>query len=263
MSIRTLIVDDEPLAREGVRLLLEKDPEFSIVRECGSGSQALESLKQHTVDLLFLDIQMPEMNGFEVLSHIPGAKMPVVIFVTAYDQFAVQAFKVHALDYLLKPFSDKEFYDVLNHTKEFLKLKSLEPLTERLSDLLFDMNGKRGDTKAKYEQYVSRIAVSSKGNIILVPVEEIDWVEAADYYVYLHTKGKSHILRETLSTLEEKLNPDQFIRIHRSSIVRIDMIQEIRPFFEGESVVMMKDGTKLKLGKTYKQKLKKFLHGDL
>ena len=257
MNIRTLIVDDEPLAREGVRLLLQKDQEISIVGECGNGSQAVQTIQRTPVDLLFLDIQMPEMTGFEVIANLPKHSMPVVVFVTAYDQFAVQAFKVHALDYLLKPFSDSEFFHALERAKEYRKLKSLEPLTEKLSDLLHDLSNKQPE---KQEQYISRIAVSVKGNIVLVPVSEIEWIEAADYYVYIHAKGKSYILRETLTTLEEKLNPEIFIRIHRSFIVRIDMIQEIRPFFEGESFILLKTGAKLKLGKTYKQKLKKFLH---
>jgi two-component system LytT family response regulator len=265
MNIRTLIVDDEPLAREGIRLLLQKETDISIVGECGNGMQAVQTLQTTQIDLLFLDIQMPEMDGFEVLSYIPHNRMPLVVFVTAYDQFALKAFKVHALDYLLKPYSDREFYDVLHHAKEFLKMKSLEPITARLQTLLHDISthvhppetGKEFKTQ---NEFLNRIAVTLKGNIIPIPVDEIIWFEAADYYVNIHTQTKSYLLRETLSNLEEKLDPDVFIRIHRSAIVRISTIKEIRPFFEGESFVLLHNGTKLKLGKTYKQKLKAFMH---
>ncbi|MBI5215273.1 MAG: response regulator transcription factor [Ignavibacteriae bacterium] len=263
MNIRTLIVDDEPLAREGIRLLLQKETDISIVGECGNGMQAVQTIQTTEIDLLFLDIQMPEMDGFEVLSSIPQHRMPLVVFVTAYDQFALKAFKVHALNYLLKPYSDKEFFDVLHHAKEYLRLKSVEPLTNRLRELLQDISqpspAQIAD-RTSHIEYLSRIAVTLKGNIIPIPVDEIIWFEAADYYVNIHTQTKSYLLRETLSNLEEKLDPNVFIRIHRSVMVRISAIKEIRPFFEGESFVLLHNGTKLKLGKTYKQKLKAFMH---
>ncbi|MBI3195554.1 MAG: response regulator transcription factor [Ignavibacteriae bacterium] len=263
MNIRTLIVDDEPIAREGIRLLLHNDSEVTIVGECSNGVQAVQTLETTDIDLLFLDIQMPEMNGFETLANIPHDRLPVVVFVTAYDQFALQAFKVHALDYLLKPYSDKEFFDVLHHAKEYLKLKTLEPVTTRLQELLQEFSHPLTSQiahRTSHIEYVTRIAVTSKGNIVPIPVEEIIWFEAADYYVNIHTQAKSYLLRETLTNLEEKLDPNVFIRIHRSVIVRISAIKEIRPFFEGESFVLLHNGTKLKLGKTYKPKLKAFMH---
>ncbi len=263
MKIRTLIVDDEPLAREGIRLLLQKETDISIVAECSNGTQAVQALQSAAVDLLFLDIQMPEMNGFEALAQISKDTLPVVVFVTAYDQFALQAFKVHALDYLLKPYSDKEFYETLRRAKEYINLKTLEPVTTRLKELLQDISQNEKihpPHPTSHIEYLSRIAVTLKGNIIPIPVDEIIWFEAADYYVNIHTQAKSYLLRETLSNLEEKLDPNVFIRIHRSVIVRISAIKEIRPFFEGESYVLLHNGIKLKLGKTYKQKLKAFMH---
>ncbi|MBI3189546.1 MAG: response regulator transcription factor, partial [Ignavibacteriales bacterium] len=183
--------------------------------------------------------------------------------VTAYDQFALKAFKVHALDYLLKPYSDREFFEVLQHAKQYLHLQSIAPITDRLRELLQTFSqpsiAQISNLKSQTD-YLSRIAVTSKGNIVPIPVDDIIWFEAADYYVNIHTQTKSYLLRETLSNLEEKLDPNVFIRIHRSVIVRINTIKEIRPFFEGESFVLLHNGTKLKLGKTYKQKLKAFMH---
>ncbi len=258
MTLQTLIVDDEPLAREGIRILLQRDPEITVVGECGDGTTAVNFLKSTPVDLLFLDIQMPSMNGFDVLAHLDQSRIPAVIFVTAYDRFALQAFKVHALDYLLKPYSDEEFYTAVNRAKEYIRLKSFEPLTEKIHHLLSDL-AVNPPVATPVKEYLSRIAVNLKGSIIPVPVTEIEWIEAADYYAVLHTREKSYVLRETLQALEEQLDPLVFLRIHRSAIVRIDQIQEIRPYFEGESVLLLKNGSKHKVGKTYKQKLKRVL----
>jgi len=254
--IRTLVVDDEPLAREGVALLLGQDAQIQLVGQCGGGKEALALLERETVDLLFLDIQMPGMTGFDVLSRLSPQKVPVVVFVTAFDTFALQAFKVHALDYLLKPYTDREFFDVLSRAKSHITLRSLEPLAAKMAALLADQTLMGGNSR---EQYISRIAVTHRGKITPVSVQEIDWIEAADDYVHLHQGGKSHLVRETLANLETKLDPGNFTRIHRSFIVRLDAVRELKGGFGGTSVVVLHDGTELKLGKTYRQEFKRLM----
>jgi two-component system LytT family response regulator len=262
--IRALIVDDEPLAREGIRLLLEKEGSVTVAGECRGGREALEAVRTGDVDLIFLDVQMPEMGGFEMLRHIPREKMPLVVFVTAYDRYAMQAFKVHAVDYLLKPFSDREFLGMLARVKENFKLRSLLPLTERLATLLREVEeGKKAPPpadRAGTVRYVRRIAVRSRGSVIPVDVDSVDYFEAADDYVTLHAGARSFLVRETLTDLESKLDPEKFIRVHRSAIVRIASIREIRPTFGGESSVILQGGVKVTLGKTYRNKLRRFMH---
>ena len=271
--IRAVIVDDEPLARDGIRLLLQKEPDVKIVAECDSGSRAVNVLKHEPIDLVFLDVQMPGLNGFDVLTHIPADRMPVVIFVTAYDHYALQAFKVHALDYLLKPFSDEEFLFALQRAKTYMRLRSMGAFAGRISNFLqefqeFSDTAPREGPTASDEvvprpEYITRIGVPTKDRILLVQVEEIDWIEAADYLVKLHLANKSYSLRETLSNLEAKLDPLKFVRIHRSTIVRIDALREIEPFFGGEAVAILHNGTKLKVGRSHRHKLKKFTHPSI
>jgi two-component system LytT family response regulator len=261
-KIQTLVVDDEPLAREGILLLLKKDPEIEIIGECNNGRQAVKVLKDESIDLLFLDIQMPEMNGFQVLEDISSENMPVVIFVTAYNQYAIQAFKVHALNYLLKPFSDEQFYTALKHAKDYIKMKNFKELSKRMINLLenhsTDILGK--EISQKDSKYINRIAISSTGRVYFIKVNEIEWIEASDYYVQLHTGNKTHLLRETMNNLETKLNPAKFMRIHRSTIVNLDCIQGIEPYFNGEYLVILNNGTKLKVSRNRKDSLKKILH---
>lgn len=268
--IRAAIVDDEPLARDGIRLFLQNDPEIKIIAECNSGSSAVNVLKHEPVDLVFLDVQMPGLSGFDVLARIPADRLPVVIFVTAYDHYALQAFKVHALDYLLKPFSDKEFLDALARAKKHLRLRSIDELSDRVNNFLREfqeMAGSRprdkGEVPQRVPEYIKRIGVPSKDRISLIPVEQVDWIEAADYCVNLRVAGKSYLLRESLSALEAKLDPAIFIRIHRSTIVRVNAIREIEPFFGGEAVAVLHDGTKLKVGRTYRRKLKNIAHPSI
>jgi two-component system LytT family response regulator len=260
---RTLIVDDEPLAREGIALLLKKDPQLELVGECGSGKEALRVLGEKAVDLLFLDIQMPGMTGFEMLAQLPPGSVPVIVFVTAFDEFALQAFKVHALDYLLKPYTDRELFDVLERAKSHLKLRSLGPLAEKMASLLSDLDlAMGGESKAGQAsgRYISRIAVEHRGTITPVSVDEIDWIEAADDYVHLHRGAKSHLVRETLSHLTSKLDPEAFVRIHRSMIVRVEAIRELKPTFGGASLVVLRDGTELKVGRSYRREIRKLMH---
>ncbi|HKR60538.1 MAG TPA: LytTR family DNA-binding domain-containing protein [Pyrinomonadaceae bacterium] len=251
MGLRTLIVDDEPLAREGVRMLLENDPEVTAVHECADGQTAVNTIIGTKPDLVFLDVQMPEMDGFEVLEKVGVDRMPNTIFVTAYDKYALQAFEVHALDYLLKPYTNERFFNALERAKTQIKLRGDDNLNHQLSALLDRL--KHGGDR------LERLAVNAAGRISFVDVEEIDWIEAADTYVRLHVRRESHLVRGTMSGLEAKLDPHKFLRIHRSAIVNLSRIRELQPLFHGEYVVTLQDGTQLTSGRSYRDKLQPLL----
>lgn len=250
--IRTMVVDDEPLAREGIRLLLAQDRDFEIVAECENGLQALELLPQLRPDLLFLDIQMPEMSGFDLARSFDPEEMPLLVFVTAHDEFAVDAFETHALDYVLKPVVAERFAQTLKRIKIRLQEKQSGEMSEKLMQIVYDL-------KAAGPVYAERIPIRSSERIYFVPVDEIDWVESADYYAILHTGKKTHLIRESLTSLAARLDPRKFRRIHRSSIVNLERIKELRPHFQQEYQVILQDGTILKLGPSYRAALKDFL----
>ena len=231
--IRTLVVDDEPLAREGILELLAADPEVEVVGACANGVQALEALRRHRPALLFLDVQMPEMDGFEMLEATPADLMPVIVFVTAHDQYALRAFEMNALDYLLKPFDDERFEKALSRAKTQVRRA-------------------RADGTGRH---LRRIVVRSAGRVLFLNTDEIDWIGAADYYVELHVGGRSHLLREPMQRLEERLDPERFVRIHRSAIVNVDRIKEIRAGGTGDRTVILHDGTKLRLSRSRRDKL--------
>ena len=245
--IRALIVDDEPLAREGVRNLLQKDPQVEIDGECSDGVQAIETIRATKPDLVLLDIQMPEVGGFEVIEGVGVDEMPAVIFVTAYDKDALEAFQVHALDYVLKPIDPERFAHALTHASEMIAMRSSGEISLKLSALLQGLH--------RSPRYLERIMVKGTGRIYFLRTDEVDWIEADGDYVRLHVQGKSHMIRERISTLEEKLNPAQFGRIHRSTMVNLNRIREIQPLFSGEHVVTLHDGKKLALSRSYREKL--------
>jgi two-component system, LytTR family, response regulator len=247
VKIRTLIVDDEPLGRERIRTLLADDPEIEVTGECPDGRHAITAIKRFKPDLVFLDVQMPEVDGFAVLDAIADEQMPAIIFVTAYDRYAVQAFEVHALDYLLKSFDRERFQAALQRAKEEIRRSKEGLLNERLAGLLEDLQTK--------QKRLTRLVVKSAGRIVFLRVEEIDWVEAADNYVRVHAGRESHLIRETLQSLENCLNPEKFLRIHRSTLVNLDRIRELRPIFHGDYVVKLNDGTELTLSRNYREKL--------
>jgi two-component system LytT family response regulator len=247
VKIRTLIVDDEPLGRERIRTLLADDPEIEVTGECPDGRQAIAVIERSRPDLVFLDVQMPEMDGFGVLDAIANERMPAIIFVTAYDRYAVQAFEVHALDYLLKSFDRERFQAALQRAKEEIRRSREGLLNERLAGLLEDLQTK--------QKRLTRLVVKSAGRIVFLRVEEIDWVEAADNYVRVHAGRESHLMRETLQSLESRLNPAKFLRIHRSTLVNLDRIRELRPIFHGDYLVKLNDGTELTLSRNYREKL--------
>lgn len=229
--IRTIIVDDEPLARSNLRILLRRDPAIEIVKECGSGAEAVAAIRAARPDLLFLDIQMPECDGFDVLEMLGGSAPPAVVFVTAYDEYALRAFEAGALDYILKPFDSARFDRALVRAK----------------DRLSHGNGLR--------RRMERLAVKSVGQICFVRISEIDWIEAADYYACLHVGGKRYLLRRSLSDLENGLDPQIFCRIHRSAIVNLDRVSSLEINEEGENEVQLKTGVRLRLSRRYRKQL--------
>jgi two-component system LytT family response regulator len=246
--LRTLIVDDEPLARERLCQLLGEEPDIEIMGECSDGAEALEVIRQQRPDLVLLDVQMPELDGFGLLAALDQEQLPAIIFVTAYDQFALRAFEVHALDYLLKPFDQERFRSALNRARAWLERRGGGTIDDRLSALLADLKGAAARVQ-------DRLAVKSGGRVILLKLEEIDWIEAADNYVNLHVGRESHMLRETMNSLEQRLHSGQFLRISRSSIVNLDRVRELQPLFHGEYSVILKDGTRLTLSRGYRDKL--------
>jgi len=251
MKTRTLIVDDEPLARERLRQLLEQEAEIDLVGECADGREAVAAIREKSPELVFLDVQMPELTGFEVLEQVRGGRMPVIVFVTAHDQFALKAFEVHAVDYLLKPFDRDRFQTALRRALDHIKRDQAGELNERLSALLNDLKP-AGRT-------LDRLAVKSGGRVVFVRVDDIDWVEAADNYVELHVGSESHLHRETMADLEQMLPPTKFMRISRSTIVNVDRIKELQPLFHGEYAVILRSGTRLTLSRSYREKLNQLL----
>lgn len=250
--IRVLLVDDEPLARDMLREMLQGDPQVDIVGESCNGREALAAIKAEAPDLIFLDVQMPEVGGFEVLASLKGEKAPYVIFVTAYDQYAVRAFEVQALDYLLKPFDQERFDVSWQRAKAQLRRdRNGGGMDERILALLEEL--KAGN------KYLERLVIKAAGRIYFLETSEIDWIEAEGNYVSVHSGKKSHLLRETISSLESQLDPKKFVRIHRSSIVRLDYIQELQPWFHGEYRVILHDGTQLTLSRNHRDKLQEAL----
>jgi len=247
MTIRAAIVDDEPLARRRIRNLLKEAPDVEVIAECANGKDAIESLEKSPPDLLFLDIQMPEVDGFDVLQAVGVGRVPAVIFVTAYDQFALRAFEAHALDYLLKPFDDERFGAALQRARERIRQQQGGDLDRRLQALLENVRGEH--------RYLRRLVVPSGHRSIFVRTEHIDWIEAERNYIRLHVGGRAYLLRENMTQIASALDPATFCRIHRSTIVNIDRIQAVESLFQGEYLVVLQDGTKLTSGRSYRRSL--------
>jgi len=246
-ALRTLIVDDEPLAREGIRHLLEKDEGIEVVGECSDGLQAVEVIETTRPDLVFLDIQMPELDGFEVLEKIGAQSMPVVVFVTAYDEYAIRAFNVHALDYLLKPIDPERFALSLARARTEISLRRNSEFADKLTSLLHHLRHPR--------QYLDRIMIKQPGKISFLETREVDWFEAEGDYVQIHVQERKHLIRERIGELEQKLDPKEFARIHRSTIVNLGRVREMQPLFSGDYVVILHGGQRLGLSRTYRDRL--------
>jgi len=229
--IRAVVVDDEPLARSSLKVLLRHDPEIELVSECGSGMEALREIRGKKPELVFLDVQMPECDGFDVLEQLGKDLPPALVFVTAYDQYALRAFEAGALDYLLKPFDNVRFGRALERAKERIAL------------------GK--DAPRKLE----RLAIKNAGEILFLKIAEIDWIEAADYYVCLHVGARTHLLRRSMNEVEEELEPGAFCRIHRSAIVNLERVRRLEVSAEGGTDVVLSDGTRLRLSRRHRKQL--------
>lgn len=248
MPWTTLIVDDEPLAREGLRMLLSEDPDVAAIHQAKDGHEAVAAIRKARPDLVFLDIQMPEMDGLSVVREIGAERMPAVVFVTAHDQYAIRAFEINAIDYLLKPVTRERFAQALARAKARLQARPGEEASRQILSLL--------ETIAAPHRSVKRLAVRSAGKTVFVDVGDVDWIEGAENYVKLHVGRAAHLVHVAMSTLEKSLDPDAFLRIHRSIIVNLGRIQELEPALHGEYMVTLQNGVRLRSGRTYHEKLK-------
>ncbi|HSE43469.1 MAG TPA: LytTR family DNA-binding domain-containing protein [Acidobacteriota bacterium] len=249
--IRVCIVDDEPIACRRIQRLLKDDPSIEIVKICNNGEQATDAIRKLSPDLVFLDIQMPRMDGFEVLKSLQGENMPHVIFVTAYDRYAIQAFEVHALDYLLKPFDTERFEEAITRAKAQIQQDRNRTLNKGLYALLEEMKTP--------PRYLERLVIKASGRVFFLKTEEIDWIEAQGKYVSIHAGKDEHLVREGMNTLENELDPKKFVRIHKSTIVNVDRIQQLQTWFHGDYRVILHNGTTLTLSRRYRQRLDELL----
>jgi two-component system, LytTR family, response regulator len=250
--MRTLIVDDEPLAREGLRILLSRDPEVSAIREAKDGREAVAAIREHHPDLVFLDVQMPEMDGFAVVRAIGAESMPAVVFVTAHDQYAIQAFEINALDYLLKPVIEERFVKALVRAKDRIRSNVAADSSRQIIGLL--------ETIAAPQNYLKRLAVRSADKTIFLDVEDVDWIGAAENYVELHIGRANHLLHVTMIGIEKSLDPKIFLRIHRSIIVNLGRIKEVQSGTHGEYLITLRNGARLQSGRTYADRLKTLMN---
>jgi len=245
MPIRALLVDDEELARRGLRVRLERASDMTVVGECANGREAIAAIGRLTPDLVFLDVQMPEVTGFDVIEAIGAERAPHIIFVTAYDQYAVRAFEVNALDYLLKPIDDERLAQALRRAREVLSAGRDEAFGTRFAGAVASVNQGSG----------ARLAIPSGDRVVVVRIAEVDWVEASGNYVSLHVGRKTWLLRETIAAMDQRLAAHGFARIHRSTLVNTDRVTELRPLANGEFAVLLRDGTELKLSRSYRHTL--------
>jgi two-component system LytT family response regulator len=250
--IRALIADDEPLARERMRSLLGAEQDIEIVGEARDGVETVEAILSQSPDLVFLDVHMPKLDGFEVIQTVGPDRMPAVVFVTAYDQHALRAFEVQALDYLLKPFDSERFQGALRRVRRQIDTRETGDIGQRLLALVRDL-------RPSSQSRTDRLVVKSGGRLYFLRADEIDWIEAAGNYVRLHVGAEGHLLRETMNSIESRLNPEIFFRIHRSHIVNIERIKELQPWFNGEYVVILRNGARLTLSRGYREKLQERL----
>jgi len=250
-NIRALIVDDEPLARKGVRRHLASEVDIQVIGECSNGLEATAVIRKEKPDLVFLDVQMPELDGFGVIAEIGILEMPAVIFVTAYDAHAIRAFEVQALDYVLKPFEASRFRIAVSRARADIQRKLNGEINSRLINLLEELRSPK--------EYAERLAIKSNGRVNFVNVAEIDWIEAANNYVRVHSGHESYLIRETMSSLEAKLDPRRFARVHRSVIVNMGRVKQLKTMFKGEYEIVMQDGKHLPFGRAYRSRARQLL----
>lgn len=247
-KIRTLIVDDMRLAREHIRQYLVADAEIEIIGECANGREAIKAINSKNPDLVFLDVQMPGIDGFGVIEKIGIERMPTIVFVTAFDEFALKAFDANATDYLLKPFDEERITRAVARAKREIKLNHSSDFDERLRRVIQEV-------RTAPPKYLKRLAVKNASHIFILQTDEIDWIGAAGNYVELHVGRETHLIRERLSQLEQKLDPEKFARVHRSTIVRVDRIKMLHPLFNGDHLIVLHTGAKLNASRTYHEKL--------
>ncbi len=271
MKVRTIIVDDEVLSRRGVELRLRETPEFEIVAQCANGREALAAIQQYKPDLVFLDIQMPGMSGFEVLAHLPQESLPVLVFVTAYDQYAIKAFEARAVDYLLKPIDDQRFAATLMRVREHVRARSAADQRDRLMEVIAEITGcgelaldqlLEHGKKAIEGRFAEILPIRQGRETVRVPVAAIEWIDAAGDYMCIHAAGDTHILRGTMKQLEDLLDPKLFQRVHRSTIVNLRLVRSLRAHMNGEYFLTLEGGHELKLSRTYRDKVEYFLSGS-
>lgn len=274
MTIKVIIVDDEPLAREGIRLRLQQETDIDVVAECENGRQAIRAILSQQPDLVFLDIKMPQINGFDVIEAIGPKLMPLVVFITAYDEYAIQAFRSHAIDYLLKPVDSELFGDCLQHARLELLKNKISQRSLQLTNLLNDVGHKPAAlAPAAVEQSVDhsanlnatastaqtpaveRLVIKSNGHVYLLKGNDIYWVEAQGDYVSVHTPQKSHLVRETMKNMDQRLTPQGFQRVHRSAIVNLSYVRELITLDSGDYLIVLLDNTKVKLSRNYRDTL--------
>jgi two-component system LytT family response regulator len=258
-AIRTIIADDEHLARKKLRLLLDSEPTVQVVAECQDGQQTIGAVHAHKPDLLLIDIRMPDLDGFQVLTKIAADEMPVVVFTTAYDQFAIRAFEAHALDYLLKPFERERLHHAIERASAELLKSHNRDLTSRILDLL----AKTAEPRIESRQVDDRMVIRSGGKVVFLDVKEIDWIEAAANYVKLNVGKDSYLLREGIGSVSERLDPDRFVRIHRSVIVNVRKIKELQPCDSGEYIAVLKNGKELSCSRGYRTQLQRLIGKNL
>jgi len=263
--IRALIVDDEALARQGLAVRLEQDSRVELLRSCKNGREALEAIAELEPDLIFLDIQMPGMSGFDVVERLQQDNMPLVVFVTAYDEYAIKAFEVHAVDYLLKPIEQERLQQALDHVSVRLAGKRDQLEKQRLMDVVIRLTGRSEDAVAELMvneesvvRYSEKLAIKDGSSTTFVPVRDIDWIDAAGDYMCVHVKGETHIMRTTMKELESSLDPNLFQRVHRSTIVNLDRVERVSSHINGEFHLTLSCGTSLKMRRSYKDKVRHF-----
>lgn len=259
--IRTIIVDDEELARRGIELRLAEHPDFELVAQCANGREAVEAVTREHPDVMFLDIQMPGLTGFDVLARVPQESLPIIVFVTAFDRFALDAFEANALDYLLKPINEKRFVDALERVRTLWRQRQALAQREQMMRLLAAHQGAGTLEKTSSpKQYADHVAIRDERGIERLPVERIDWIDAAGDYMCIHASGRTYVLRETMKALETILDPQRFQRVHRSTIVNLERVRRLRPYSNGEYFLTLIDGQEVKLSRSYRDKVHEFLH---
>ncbi len=268
-KIRVIIVDDESLAREALCLMLKDDPEIEVIAECGNGREAVQVIRKQSPDIVFIDVQMRGMDGFQVVEEIGVEQMPVTVFVTAYDKYALRAFAAHALDFLLKPFDHDRFNMALQRAKVRVREQESGLVNENLIALLKDIKALSDTSSLKadvskpnvvnYKEPLDRIGIKSGGRIYFLKTEEIDWVEGYGDYLKLHAGSRSHLIRDTVGNFHSKLDSKMFLRIHRSTIVNIERIKDIQPLFKGEYIITITSGISLKSSRSFRQQIQSLL----